>query len=143
MTLKVYVIGSSDPSERERVRSAMDAISATPGLQLSHDWLKVVQEAGSANAGLTHEQRKTAADDDLTGIARANAVLFLAPTTVTRGAWLELGAALGMFHSSRVVCAGNTEQSIFCALGTEVATDAEALDYLRGLAAKQVVWSEG
>jgi hypothetical protein len=113
----------------------MDAVSATPGMELALDWLAAIEQAGSANRGLSGDERRTYADADLRAIREGDALWFLSPTTETRGAWLELGYAIGHLASHRayIVASGDSGQSIFCALVTEVSTDAEALDYLRGL----------
>ncbi len=125
----MYVAGSSDPLERPRVRRVMDTIAAMPGCALALDWLAAIEAAGSANAGLTLEQRRHYARANLKAIATADGFVFLAPVTVTRGAWLELGYALDC--AAPVVCSGATKQSIFCSLVTEVESDEDAIEIVR------------
>lgn len=138
MSISIYVAGSSDISERPRVRAVMNAVAALHGAHLSLDWLAAVEKAGSANAGLTHEQRATHAREDMAAILTSDVLLLLVPTAPSAGCWVEMGVALAIARSVTtlsIVCSGNTERSIFCALGVEMADDEVAVAYIRGLVA--------
>ena len=96
MTLRVYVAGSSGEIERvERVIAHLRLM----GVTITHDWtadIRAVRAAGLASdADLSDDEARKHALTDLEAVATAHAVLFLAPTTPTRGAWVEMGYAYG------------------------------------------------
>lgn len=130
MTLRVYVAGSS--AEPQRVRAAMDAARGA-GCELTEDWLAAMEEAGTANEGLTHEQRRRYALADLRGLEAADVLWVLAPETHSIGVWVELGYALagrawGAMPGGIVVSGPASARSIFCALADrECPTDAAGL----------------
>lgn len=127
MTHPIYIAGSS--AEPARVRWAMDAINATPGLRVAHDWLASIERGAPANAELSLAERRTYAADDLRAVHAAAVVWFLAPEKPTRGAWLEVGYALAL--GKVVIVSGDTAQSIFCALAVECSCDADALQLIQ------------
>ncbi len=107
----------------------MDAIGAMPGVELAYDWLAVVQSAGAANEGLTAHQREAASESCLSAVDDSPVFWLLAPQTVSRGCWVELGSALRC--GCRVIVSGDYAQSIFTAGCVLVDTDDQALTFLR------------
>lgn len=136
MSPSVYVAGSSDPRERDRVRSAVAALTMARVTVVS-TWLQVIEDrSGVGNpTDLTPEDRRVSAEHDLSEVARADILLFLVPPVAipTRGGWGELTYAYSM--ALDIVCSGQTNQSIFSALGIEKETDAEAI--------QAVIWLAG
>lgn len=124
MTLRIYIAASS--REVERVRAAQAAVAAR-GWTLTLDWLTPMLaniEAGRPDAALGDEEAAEYARADLAAIASADVLWLLAPTQPTKGAYVELGYALGTRRVPVVVSGPRT--SIFEALGACVTTDAEA-----------------
>lgn len=116
------------------MRGAMDAVRAIEHAELAHDWLAAIAEAGSANHGLAQWQRREHAMADLRDVERCDLLWLLAPETITRGAWAELGAASVL--RKRIIVSGVYDQSIFCALAhVELRTDVAALEYIRSWSA--------
>lgn len=125
----VYVCASSD--ELERARWAMSQVRAE-GWVVAGDWVAEVLAVGEANPrDAPAAQRRAWAAEALARVRRSSAVWVLAPEVGHgRGAFAELAAAhLG--HRPLVVSGPACTESIFAALGQEVATDAEALPILR------------
>jgi hypothetical protein len=91
--MRVYVAGASAELERcERVMAAL----REGGCVISHDWTPSIREAiarGVSEEQLDDHEARRLSGVDYDAIERAHVVLFLAPETVTRGAWAELGYA--------------------------------------------------
>lgn len=135
--MKVYVAGSSQGEEAERVAWAVRRL-AEVGIESTNTWAQTIAKVGDANprnAGVDH--RFEWSKQCLTEIDAADAVWFLVPRmpVMTRGAWAEIGYAFAMHKE--IVCSGDTTQSIFCALGDECEDDELALESLERLARKE------
>lgn len=129
---KVYVAGAGAESERARVVAVIAALRAS-GITVTNTWLESIERVGSSNPrdALAVDRRHwslTCLDE----IDASDALLFLVPDVATRGAWVELGHAHA--NNKHLVFAGDTKQSIFCALGIEFESDAAAIAYVRDLA---------
>lgn len=131
--MKVYVAGSS--AEMPRAEHWVKALREA-GITVTSTWTDVITSVGSANPiGVSPEQRRSWSYTDLVvDLGPADWLWFLVPppSVQTRGAWVELGVAFAARKS--IICSGDTEQSIFCALGIERVSDEEAFAELtRGL----------
>jgi hypothetical protein len=146
--LRVYVAGSSDPQERGRVKVAMMQVKGHPNMELTLDWVSMVEAAGSANEGLSLAQREDASEDAIRGVISADVVWLLAPDHVTRGAWYECGIVEGWNRAQActqwlprrriaMIASGQTQQSIFCSRMLEVESDKDAFFDLCKMAAKR------
>jgi len=105
----------------------MDRVRTHPKMRLTLDWVAMVEAAGSANEGLTDDQRCYYAHADLHAVGLADVLWLLAPSpsAPSTGAWVELGYALRA--APRVIVSGPARtRSIFCALGEEYDSDDEA-----------------
>ena len=123
--LRVYVAASA--LEIERARAAMAALRAA-GVRVTSTWIASIEAAGASNPrDASPEQRRAWSMSDLAEIRAADVLWLLAPaaTAPTRGAWTELGFMYAL--GRRIVCSGDTRQSIFCALGEEYDSDEHAL----------------
>lgn len=90
--LRVYVAGAS--KEAVRCRAMMTAVEAL-GCKQTLDWLKEIEMAGAANEGLTDEQRRYHATNDINAVLAADVIIVLAPEkAASTGVWTELGVAL-------------------------------------------------
>jgi nucleoside 2-deoxyribosyltransferase len=129
--MKVYLSGSSVPSEIERVTRWHNRLTKA-GIHVVSTWPAVI--AASGNVGnpraASNEQRRTWSRVDLNEVRLADALWFLVPETgtPTRGAWLEFGVAHEL--GKPVISSGDTRQSIFTALGDEFETDEDAFEAL-------------
>jgi hypothetical protein len=128
--MRVYIAGAS--AEPERVRAAMGCARAA-GLDVTFDWLAMIEAAGAANEGLDDEQRKLASRLGLCAVEAADIVWLLAPEAPSCGVWVELGYALG--HGISVIVSGRARvRCIFAALATEFDDDDRALEHIVELA---------
>lgn len=131
---RVYVAGSG--MELDRVRAWLRALREI-GAEITKDWTAEVEAAiasGRGDAGLDEETRTRAAHEDFEAITRADLVWFLAPVTMSRGAYTELGYALGR---RKFVCASGlaVKRSIFTSLAhRSFETDADAFEAIVELA---------
>lgn len=126
--MKVYVAGSS--SELDRAARWSQALRDA-GITVVSTWPEVVAKVGSANpADAPADQRRSWAYTDLVvELGAADTLWLLAPLeSPGRGAYVELGVAFAARKT--IVCSGPTLQSIFCALGSEFATDEHAFAVL-------------
>lgn len=138
--MKLYIAGAS--REPERVRAMMEAAEAL-GFELTLDWLEVIGVVGAANEGLTDEQRRYHAREDLCAVDDADVVWVLAPSVPSAGAWCEMQRAIDRveFGPPRerggpllVVSGPARLRCIFASLADyEYDTDEVALGFLRGL----------
>jgi nucleoside 2-deoxyribosyltransferase len=94
--MKIYVAGKFD--EKQQARGAMAQLRAL-GHEITYDWTQHPEEQSESN--LQH-----AADCDLDGVLRADAVLMLLtdPLYAYRGSFTELGAALASKRPVYAVC---------------------------------------
>lgn len=118
--MRVYVSGSSDIRERERVKWAMESIRGL-GFTVAHDWVAQIEAVGGkANRGFTREERRRYASEALQIIRRETDVFWLLlPTTPTCGVWAELAAfhaEIGLFVRASVSSGADPERTIFEAL---------------------------
>ena len=130
--LRVYVAGSS--REMDRARAAMDYVRELGGV-ITFDWVAEIERVGSANDGLTDEQRRSSAAADLEGVEACDVFWLLAPETPSTGAWVELGIALGLRESIRIIVSGpGSKRSIFSALANiETPSDITAAHHIARL----------
>jgi nucleoside 2-deoxyribosyltransferase len=124
---RVYIGGSSHPDEMARVKRWNTACREA-GIEVTSTWLDVVAgTSGGANPReATVDDRRGWSAQDLSEVARADALWFLVPPVErpTRGAWAELGYAYA--RAQLILISGDTKQSIFPALGAEFDSDEEA-----------------
>lgn len=91
-------------------------------------WISNVEAVGLDNpSDATKRNRYRWSASDLTEVSTCDVVLMLVPSpeAATRGAWFEMGFAFGC--AKVLMFSGDTKQSVFCALGEEHDTDAEAV----------------
>ena len=109
---RVYVAGASAEIERcERFRDRCIAA----GHAVTFDWMAHVRSTGSANTGLTREQRELAALACLDGAGVADVFILLFPRAVTIGAWVEYGFVLRDCSLVRVIVVGDDGSSVMTA----------------------------
>jgi hypothetical protein len=126
--MKIYIAASSNDITRaalwhEKAKAA--------NIETTSTWLEIIESVGNANPrDVTAKQRADRAFDDLFGVHRADLFWLLVPSLdkPTRGAWIEFGSAQA--KGKRIVCSGDTKQSIFCAVGTEFERDEDAFAYV-------------
>lgn len=137
MSFAVYIAGCSSESSKARVAAAIASLQAS-GIIVTCSWPQVVAAVGAGNPrDATYDDRRGWATSCLAEIDSADAVWFLVPESweVTRGAWLEAGYAFA--NAKHLVFSGDTKQSVFGALGTELESDTAALAFLRELSARK------
>jgi nucleoside 2-deoxyribosyltransferase len=128
--LKVYIAASADSTSTSRVRAAIAVLNAH-GFVITCTWPDVVAKVGSANPrDASAVDRRGWSAQDLLEVDAADAVWFLVPEPplTTRGGWFEAGYAHAT--NKHLVFSGDTKQSVFCALGHEVASDEAAVRQL-------------
>lgn len=146
MATSIYIAGAS--AELERCEAFRDACVAM-GYALTFDWMANVREHGQANGNIGTSARRHAKNEAYYGATRCDAFVLLLTrrvgwtTTSTIGAWVELGASVMDHNYRRAVRTGwerdflivgeLPERTIFTVDLTHVATDAEALERLRGM----------
>jgi hypothetical protein len=93
--MRVYVAGASAELDRcERVIAAL----REGGCTVNFDWTAVMRDhvaRGISDAQLDDHEARRHAEVDIAAVEDADVVLFLAPEAATRGAWFELGWAIG------------------------------------------------
>jgi hypothetical protein len=127
----VYVAATSAGDETARVTAAVAALRAH-GIDVTCTWANTIAKVGDANPRDASDiDRRGWAIQCLNEIDASDAVWFLVPTppTTTRGGWGE--ALYAYSEKKHLVFSGDTKQSIFCALGHECVTDAQAVNHLR------------
>lgn len=100
----VYIAAAS--REVERFRAAQAAL-VRMGFGLAHDWLTPILvnlDAGRPDASLSDEEAARHASGCLRALGRSDALWYLCPSAPTKGAYVELGYALG--RSIPIVCSG-------------------------------------
>ena len=135
--IHVYVAASAAPSESLRVQAAIAALEQI-GCKVTSTWPGVVASTpgGSNPRDATWFDRIRWSRQDLLEVADSDIVWCLVPEAplTTRGAWFEAGYAHGL--GKVLLFSGDTRQSVFCALGSEYASDLEAASRIRFLAGK-------
>lgn len=126
----VYLAGSA--LEINRARQWHSRLIQA-GVTVVSTWIANVDQVGSSNprdAATSHRIHWAAAD--FAEIQRADLLWLLVPSldAPSRGAWAELGYAYA--SAKRLICSGDTKQSIFCALGHEYETDEQAFNAVIG-----------
>lgn len=121
----VYIAASSrDIARAKRWRSAL----LEAGLTVVSTWIESIEAEGEANPRTaSREQRSRWAGKCYAEVRSAHVLWLLTPPpdAPSCGAWCELGAAETGY--AIVICSGaGTDQSIFCALGEEYASDFHA-----------------
>ena len=130
--LKVYVAGAV----RERMERAIPAIAQlrAAGVEITLDWTTDIDanaNAASSESEVPDDIRLRAANDNISGVQRADFVLFLAPDERgASGAWTEFGVALAS-KIPVVVTGQKARRTIFTSKAFRVfATDAEGIAFL-------------
>ena len=132
--VSIYVAGSS--RERERVGDVFRWIERNPGMKLMQNWLATIDSYGDLReSDLPSVIRQKHVWLDLGDVKKAKYIWLLAPTTITRGAWVEYGYALALqqIQPDRydiIVSGPSSVETIFCAVAKEFKTDAEAFGYI-------------
>lgn len=135
--MNVYVACSS--REIPRARAVMATLVAAGHVNV-HDWTPHVERAianGTAEHMLDDGFALMCAKVDLDGVDRADALVFLAPTDAAKGAWVELGYAIGRGFRRIVVAHDEVEkrnQSIFTRVKSWRCADDEIVETLARLA---------
>lgn len=122
---RVYIAASGDDIDRAKeVRRVMrDA-----GVDVLASWIHNVEAVGDSNPRTASKNdRKRWSINDLTEVSAADLLLVLVPPPgkTSRGLWFEGG--FSYCAGKPIIFSGDTLQSIFCALGDEFETDAEAM----------------
>lgn len=128
---RVYLAASA--AEIHRARQCR-AFLVEGGVEVLASWIENVAAVGSSNPrDATKRDRHRWSVSDLTELSSADLVWMLAPSIghETRGAWVEVGFAFGI--AKQLVFSGDTKQSIFCSLGLEYDSDAEACSAILGM----------
>ena len=119
--MKIYVAGSSRELDRAE---KMIASAVARGHTITFDWT-IDMRAGPSDADLDAHEARRYANMDLDAIEIADGLIFLSPTTQTKGAWVELGYAYGR-GKPVVVSRPGPRVSIFEEIGI-LCTDETAL----------------
>lgn len=132
--MKVYIAGAY--TERELVSSYMRRLEAA-GVTITLDWPRIVTAAANPDCDLTHAERQRYAMGDLKGVAEADVLWLMIPKGGSKGAWVELGYALGLMNGGAklprsVLASGDDKASIFTSVPEvyEVAAHEKAFDIL-------------
>lgn len=134
----VYVVASS--MEPDRARWAMDLIRNTDGLELAMDWLACIEEEGTSN-GMGHEKDLHYSNLDCEALSASDYVWVLVPTTLTKGAYIEMGYAINDARRREcvLIVSGPERDSIFYAQATvSYRSDNEAALYFRHIADSEI-----
>lgn len=134
--MKVYVAGRF--GDYERVRRVIDAINATPGDSVTHDWTRseefqnghpIVYDANNPKPvkdGVRH------AKQDLLGVWKAQTLVCLGDDQLC-GALIEVGYALA-FDDKRIIMVAPWRYTIFWELpNVEIVDNIEELPWLARL----------
>lgn len=96
------------------------------GYSVTHDWVSIIEDRGSANpTDATVEQRKAWAKDDLAGVEAADVLWLLMPAEGGLGQFWEAGYAQAL--RKPIVVSGCYERTIFTAGCRCYTTDHDAL----------------
>lgn len=133
MSRRIYLAGSS--REIETVERYRDKLIAA-GWTITHDWCSAMRACPVPDSQLTPEQRMRYATDDAAGVIAADVLWLLVPQAPSKGAWVELGiaighaAALGLFPM--VIASGGGDASIFNGYAYRMDSHDEACELLCG-----------
>lgn len=128
--MKVYIAGSSAPSERERIQRWSESLDKA-GIEVISTWLESVDRFGEVNPReLSNAERRAIAIGCVAEeVQNADVLWFLVPAQGSkRSLWGEL--CFAFCKDKRIVSSGDTTQNIFCALGVEFSTDEAAFDFI-------------
>lgn len=133
--ISVYVAAASAPPELERAERWIARLRELGTIEVVSTWPGLVRAHGTNPTGVARQDRAAFAMGDLRELRKADVLWLLAPNDGVpgRGAYFELGWAVGA--GMTVVSSGQTEQSIFTALGYEFALDIDAFRFLDAKAA--------
>jgi hypothetical protein len=90
--LTVYTAAAS--AERDRARAAMALVASTPGMCVALDWVSEMDRAKRHELDLPWEHQADIAARCLAAARQCDVLWFLVPEEPSRGAWVELGAAM-------------------------------------------------
>jgi hypothetical protein len=126
----VYLAGASRELDRARFWR-LRLVHA--GVAVASTWIDNISQVGAANPrDASPDQRRGWTWQCLAEVRHASVLWMLVPAigAETRGAWSELGYAAAIYTPGRerIICSGDTGQSIFTALGEEHETDEFAFD---------------
>jgi len=132
MTVKLYIAGSSSPSERARVDRAFKSAAQIPGVEVVGDWRHDIDIYGANDV----EDPVTFAKKDLDAILECD-VLWLLICATGCGRGVEFGYVLFRSRTERVtmIASGDHGISIFSALADyPLPLDSQAVWRLREIA---------
>ncbi len=112
--IDVYVCGAS--RNIHRARMFMDRVDLNPGMRITYDWTRDVEQCEVPEYDLTDKRRASYAWTDLHSIMRADACVVLAETEIhSVGLWVELGYAIACRQDAglEIIVAGGAKKSIF------------------------------
>ena len=110
---RVYLSGAS--AEIDLIESYRDRLHAE-GFEVLDGWMLAIRKAraaGLADADLTRIECGRHAENDLYDVAKSDVYWLLVPDNQSKGAWVDLGFALGDAHHARSVVASGAFGSIF------------------------------
>lgn len=90
--LTVYTAAAS--AERDRARAAIQLVASTPGMCVALDWVREMDESQQHELELPWERQADIAARCLAAARKCDVLWFLVPELPSRGAWVELGAAM-------------------------------------------------
>ena len=122
--MKVYVAGSS--RDLARIKANMARLRQA-GIEITHDWVSLVENVGAANPhDASKAQRDAWALADLQGALDADLVWLCVGAEASWGAGFEIGFCLA--YKRNVIASGPTKNSIFFVYTYEYKTDDEAFE---------------
>ena len=138
--MKLYIAGSSQ--ELSRARRWHEFARQRKQLIVVSNWVETIQAHGGITNPLDDDARINLALTNLEQVDRCDVFWLLNPQRPTIGAWVELGRALSptrriIQRPCHVFVSGGAKQTIFTALTTEVAADADAFECILKLAAER------
>lgn len=118
--MNIYIAGSSQ--EAAIVADYMQRLRAA-GHIITFDWTVSVLAATEPDSELPYSERVRHAREDVSGVYACDLFWLLVPKTGSRGAWVELGVALGfrqsMLARRSIFVSGDYRASIFTSLADE------------------------
>lgn len=97
MTIRIYVAGASraQSADRQRAKEAIHWVKSQPSLELTVNWLDIVESVESGKIPDTEMSRQINAQTDLHGIRSADIFWLLIPDNgIGTGCFIEFGFAL-------------------------------------------------
>jgi nucleoside 2-deoxyribosyltransferase len=138
--VKVYIAASS--REPERVRAAQRMLTEL-GIELTLDWLTSIEAnlaLGLRDSDLSIADQRQHANADLLAVEQADVLWLLAPKEPTKGAWIELGYALG--HGTPVLVTGDASCIFLTLTDWQLPRDEDARERL-ALEQGHLAWGQG